>query len=68
MVINTVVTLHGDRWLLDLLDVNVKSLCSISETNIILHINYISMIKKPQFISSSQQQKNNLQHSPTKFY
>lgn len=51
MVTNTVVTLYGDGWLLDLLWdhcimlTNVKSLSRTPETDIILYINYISVKK-----------------------
>ena len=46
IVTNTLVTLHSDRWLLDLLGnhiiryINIKSLCCTPETNIILYVNY----------------------------
>ena len=49
MVNNIVITLHGDRWLLDLLwsfhnVSDVKSLGSTPETNIISHVNYNSIL------------------------
>ena len=48
MISATVISLYGDRWLLMYHDhfvmyANVKSLCSTSETNLTLPINYISV-------------------------
>ena len=53
MVSSIVITLYGNRRLLDLswwsfiICANVKSLCSIPAANIILYINYISILKGP---------------------
>lgn len=52
MLDNIVVTLYADRWLVDLSQrlfnnyPNVKLLCSTSETNIILHVIYVSIKNK----------------------
>lgn len=49
VVSNIVLTVYGDRWQLDLCDdhlemyTNVESLCSMSETNIILYVNSTSI-------------------------
>ena len=53
MVSSIVITLYGNRGLLDLswwsfiICANVKSLCSTPVANIILYINYISILKGP---------------------
>ena len=54
IVNNIVITLYGDRWLLDLSwysnsnpsYINVKLLCCIPKTNMILYVNYTSIFKK----------------------
>lgn len=49
---NIVLTLNGDRWLLDLLGghfvmrINVELLSYTPETNIILYVSYASIIKR----------------------
>ena len=52
-----VLTLHGDRWQLETYSgdrfpayTNVKSLCCTPETNTILYINYISVIKNKESV------------------
>ena len=47
IVNSTIITLHGDRWLVDLETmrrcINVESLCYTPEANIILCVNYTSI-------------------------
>ena len=60
---NMVITLYGDRWLLDyrgdhfIMHANVKSLCRTPETNIILY-NCISIKRKQKFYSDESFQVN----------